>query len=157
MSHAAPAHKRILLKLSGEALMGSDAFGINHATIVRMVQEIAEVLLYSSAEPSAVRAIQGRLGSDQAGALVEATLAAIACALVQRGVRQLIVAGGETSGACVQALGIAQLRIGAQIDPGVPWCHARSPLAPEGLHIALKSGNFGRSDFFRAAFARLPA
>ncbi|MCW5234235.1 UMP kinase [Verminephrobacter eiseniae] len=43
MSHAAPAHKRILLKLSGEALMGSDAFGINHATIVRMVQEIAEV------------------------------------------------------------------------------------------------------------------
>ncbi|MCW5263009.1 four-carbon acid sugar kinase family protein [Verminephrobacter eiseniae] len=115
------------------------------------------VLLYSSAEPSAVRAIQGRLGSDQAGALVEATLAAIACALVQRGVRQLIVAGGETSGACVQALGIAQLRIGAQIDPGVPWCHARSPLAPEGLHIALKSGNFGRSDFFRAAFARLPA
>lgn len=43
MSNAAPAHKRILLKLSGEALMGDDAFGINRATIVRMVEEIAEV------------------------------------------------------------------------------------------------------------------
>ena len=44
MSHAQPAHKRILLKLSGEALMGDDAFGINRATIVRMVEEVAEVV-----------------------------------------------------------------------------------------------------------------
>ncbi|MBN9324086.1 MAG: UMP kinase [Delftia acidovorans] len=43
MSNAAPAHKRILLKLSGEALMGDDSFGINRATIERMVSEIAEV------------------------------------------------------------------------------------------------------------------
>jgi len=68
-------------------------------------------------------------------------------------VRQLVVAGGETSGACVQALGIAQLQIGAQIDPGVPWCHARSDAAGgAGLHIALKSGNFGTDDFFSKAF-----
>ena len=113
------------------------------------------VLVYSTAEPSAVRAVQGQLGSGTAGAMVEAAIAAIARGLVQRGVRQLIVAGGETSGACVQALGIAQMRIGAQIDPGVPWCHAHAADAPDGLHIALKSGNFGSPDFFTQAFARL--
>jgi 3-dehydrotetronate 4-kinase len=62
----------------------------------------------------------------------------------------LIVAGGETSGACVQALGVTQLQIGAQIDPGVPWCYANSPLG--ALHIALKSGNFGNDDFMIRAF-----
>jgi len=66
------------------------------------------------------------------------------------GVQKLVVAGGETSGACVQALGIAQLQIGPQIDPGVPWCHA-----PSGVHIALKSGNFGTEDFFSKAFTVL--
>ena len=115
------------------------------------------VLVYSTAEPSAVRAIQGKLGSEKAGAMVEETIAAIARGLVQRGVRQLIVAGGETSGACVQALGITQMRIGAQIDPGVPWCHAVAPDAKDGLHITLKSGNFGSTDFFTKAFAQLSA
>jgi len=113
------------------------------------------VLIYSTAEPDAVRSIQAQLGVEQAGALVEQTLAAIARGLVELGVRQLVVAGGETSGACVQALGIAQMRIGGQIDPGVPWCHAASPAAPEGLHIALKSGNFGSTDFFTKAFTCL--
>ena len=115
------------------------------------------VLVYSTAEPSAVRAIQGQLGTEKAGALVEDTIAAIARGLVERGVRQLIVAGGETSGACVQALGIAQMRIGAQIDPGVPWCHAFAGAAPDGMHITLKSGNFGGPDFFTRAFAQLHA
>jgi 3-dehydrotetronate 4-kinase len=113
------------------------------------------VLVYSTAEPSSVRAVQERLGIEQAGALVEHALAAVARRLVALGVRQIVVAGGETSGACVQALQIAQMRIGAQIDPGVPWCHAASPLAPEGLHVALKSGNFGATDFFTKAFAVL--
>jgi len=113
------------------------------------------VLVYSTAEPAAVRAIQARLGVEQAGGLVEQTIARIAQGLVEAGVRQLVVAGGETSGACVQALGIAQLRIGGQIDPGVPWCHAASLAAPGGLHLALKSGNFGTDDFFTKAFTRL--
>ncbi|MBA2961964.1 MULTISPECIES: 3-oxo-tetronate kinase [Ramlibacter] len=108
------------------------------------------VLVYATAEPGAVRAVQEQLGVAEAGALVERTLAAVARGLVERGVRQLVVAGGETSGACVQALGIRQLQIGAQIDPGVPWCHAR--VAGGGLHLALKSGNFGGSDFFTRAF-----
>jgi uncharacterized protein YgbK (DUF1537 family) len=112
------------------------------------------VLVYSTAEPASVRAIQGRLGVEKAGAMVEETIAGIARGLVELGVRQLVVAGGETSGACVQALEIAQMRIGAQIDPGVPWCHALSPAAPQGLHITLKSGNFGTPDFFTKAFAK---
>jgi uncharacterized protein YgbK (DUF1537 family) len=111
------------------------------------------VLVYSTAEPEAVKAIQARLGVAEAGALVEHALAAVARALAQAGVQQLVVAGGETSGACVQALGISQLQIGPQIDPGVPWCHAHADAGP--LHIALKSGNFGTEDFFTKAFTVL--
>ena len=114
------------------------------------------VLVYSSADSNVVKSVQGRLGVEEAGAMVERTIAAIARGLVALGVRQLVVAGGETSGACVQALGIAQMKIGPQIDPGVPWCHAASGVAgPEGLHIALKSGNFGTDDFFTKAFNQL--
>ena len=111
------------------------------------------VLVYSTAEPEAVKAIQARLGVAEAGALVEHALASVARALAQAGVQQLVVAGGETSGACVQALGITQLQIGPQIDPGVPWCHAQGEAG--ALHIALKSGNFGTDDFFTKAFTVL--
>ena len=115
------------------------------------------VLVYSSAAPDAVRGVQQQLGVQEAGALVERALAAIARGLVERGVRQLVVAGGETSGAAVQALGVEQLRIGPQIDPGVPWCHAlATACGGAGVHLALKSGNFGSTDFFSKAFARLP-
>jgi uncharacterized protein YgbK (DUF1537 family) len=114
------------------------------------------VLVYATAAPDAVHAVQRQLGVQRAGEWVEQALAAISKGLVALGVRQLVVAGGETSGACVQALGIAQLRIGSQIDPGVPWCHAACPDTDEGgLHLALKSGNFGSEDFFAKAFQRL--
>jgi uncharacterized protein YgbK (DUF1537 family) len=113
-------------------------------------------LIYATAEPQAVKAVQAQLGVQRAGEIVERALAAIAQGLVQLGVRQLIVAGGETSGACVQALEIGRMRIGPQIAPGVPWCHAASIHAPDsGLHIALKSGNFGSPDFFTSAFSVL--
>jgi len=118
--------------------------------------EAAPVLIYSTADPQDVVVVQQQLGVGRAGALVERTLAHVAAALVDAGVRQLIVAGGETAGACVQALGITQLRIGPQIDPGVPWCHARAGSANgAGVHLALKSGNFGSDDFFTTAFSRL--
>lgn len=111
------------------------------------------VMVYSTADADAVKAVQARLGVQAAGELVEQTLAAVARGLVQGGVRQLIVAGGETSGACVQALNIDRMQIGAQIDPGVPWCYANSPVASGGgLHLTLKSGNFGSDDFFIKAF-----
>lgn len=111
------------------------------------------VLVYSTAETDSVKAVQSRLGVEEAGAMVERTIAAIARGLVDRGVRQLVVAGGETSGACVQALDITQMQIGPQIDPGVPWCHAQTPAGQ--VHITLKSGNFGTDDFFTKAFAML--
>jgi uncharacterized protein YgbK (DUF1537 family) len=113
------------------------------------------VLVYSTATPDAVQAVQQRLGVHDAGAVVEQALAAIGHGLVARGVRQLVVAGGETSGAVVQALGVQQLRIGPQIDPGVPWCFASATACDAQLHLALKSGNFGTRDFFRKSFARL--
>ncbi len=114
------------------------------------------VLVYSTADTTVVKSVQGQLGAGEAGAMVERALAAVARGLVQCGVRQLVVAGGETSGACVQALGITQMQVGPQIDPGVPWCHARSALAGEdGLHLSLKSGNFGTDDFFIKAFKLL--
>ncbi len=113
------------------------------------------VLIYSTADPVQVQAVQQQWGVQAAGERVEQTLARIAQGLVRAGVRQLVVAGGETSGACVQALQISQLQIGAQIDPGVPWCYAHSPLVDEALHLTLKSGNFGGEDFFHQAFVQL--
>lgn len=110
------------------------------------------VLIYSTADPESVRQVQETLGREAAGALVERTLAEIAEGLVAAGVRRLIVAGGETSGAVVRRLGITGLRIGPEIDPGVPWTASLD--APE-IALALKSGNFGGPDFFRAAFGKL--
>ena len=113
------------------------------------------VLIYSTATPESVKAVQSQLGVETAGHQVEQALAAITRGLVELGVRQLVVAGGETSGACVQALEIVQLQIGPQIDPGVPWCYAHSPVGD--VHITLKSGNFGTDDFFLKAFTWLAA
>ena len=110
------------------------------------------VLIYSTAAPEVLQAVQSRMGVEQAGERVEATLAGIAQGLVEAGVGQLIVAGGETSGAVVQALGVTQLQIGAQIDPGVPWCAGRTRPADKLIHVTLKSGNFGRVEFFTQAF-----
>jgi 3-dehydrotetronate 4-kinase len=113
------------------------------------------VLVYSTAEPEAVRAVQQRFGTQASGERVEGALAAIAVELAANGARQFVVAGGETSGAVVQALGVESMRIGPQIDPGVPWCAAYSSVAKATVHLALKSGNFGTPDFFAKAFATL--
>jgi uncharacterized protein YgbK (DUF1537 family) len=112
----------------------------------------APLLVYATATPETVRQVQALLGVDEAGALVENALAAIAQGLVALGVGQLIVAGGETSGAVVKALGISGLRIGPEIDPGVPWTGALG----QPLALALKSGNFGSADFFVKAWSKLP-
>jgi uncharacterized protein YgbK (DUF1537 family) len=106
------------------------------------------VVIAASAPPEKVAALQAKLGRDAAGALVEHAMAAVAEGLVARGVRRLVVAGGETSGAVVSRLGVTSLRIGGEIDPGVPWTYAE----PLGIHLALKSGNFGARDFFLKAF-----
>ena len=150
------------------AAAGGESFRIDSGDVARGVDIVAQalawadvrlsakpVLFYSTAEPGDVKAVQQQIGVQRAGEMIEQTLAAVARGVVERGVRQLVIAGGETAGACVQALQIEQLRIGPQIDPGVPWCHAQTSLAPGGLHLALKSGNFGADDFFTKAFSLL--
>ena len=113
------------------------------------------VLVYATSTPEEVAAVQKALGVDAAGAMVEKALAGIARQLVDGGVRKLICAGGETSGAVVQALGIERLRVGPQIDPGVPWMVVEGGAAE--IALALKSGNFGAVDFFAKALAMLDA
>ncbi len=110
------------------------------------------VLIYSSADPAVVRDIQTRLGRDAAGAMIETILAEAARGLQERGFSRLLVAGGETSGAVVQALGAQLLAIGPEIDPGVPWTRT---LDKPDMALALKSGNFGTPDFFLKAWAQL--
>ncbi|HZZ11627.1 MAG TPA: 3-oxo-tetronate kinase [Paraburkholderia sp.] len=110
------------------------------------------MLIYATATPDEVKAAQQALGVNEAGHLVETTLASIARGLRERGVRKFVVAGGETSGAVVQALGVHTLRIGAQIDPGVP---ATATTDAQPLALALKSGNFGSTDFFEKALRHL--
>lgn len=114
---------------------------------------LGAVLIYSTASPDEVKKVQSQLGVQAAGDAIENLLATIAKGLVELGVGQLLVAGGETSGACVKALGIDQMQIGQQIDPGVPWCYASGLDQP--LHLALKSGNFGSPQFFNHAFSKL--
>jgi 3-dehydrotetronate 4-kinase len=105
------------------------------------------VMVYATAAPESVRQVQASLGTERAGALVEACLAQVGAGLVSSGVRRLVVAGGETSGAVVQALSVQCLRIGLTIDPGVPWTQVEG----RPLLLALKSGNFGTPDFFTKA------
>ena len=110
------------------------------------------ILISATASPDAVSEVQRRLGRERAGVLVEETLATIARGLAAKGARRFVIAGGETAGAIVQALGVTGLRIGRQIDPGVPWTMS---LSEPALALALKSGNFGALDFFERAFSVL--
>lgn len=110
------------------------------------------VLIYSTDEHGEVVAVQEKLGRDAAGEMTEQALARVAEGLVEAGVRKLIVAGGETSGAVVSKLGVQGLRIGPEIDPGVPWTVS---LGEREIALALKSGNFGGPNFFEEAFDRL--
>lgn len=109
-------------------------------------------LLYSSEDPAEVAAIQDKLGREKAGETVEHAFAQTAALLAEGGVSRLLVAGGETSGAVVQGLGIGLLEIGPEIDPGVPWTRVAQG---RDMVIALKSGNFGAPDFFLKAWALL--
>ncbi len=103
-------------------------------------------VVYSSADPETVKAAQGQFGREISAQAIENLFGNVAKALVAAGIERLIVAGGETSGAVVEALDIAELAIGPEIDPGVPCLRASNTLT-----IALKSGNFGAPDFFAKA------
>lgn len=144
---------RLVQDDAAHAAAVSEALAWAKSHLTQGAETISPVLIYSTASPESVKATQAQYGAQVVGDRVEHALASIAQGLHQLGVGQLVVAGGETSGACVQALGITQLQIGQQIDPGVPWCYAHTDA--RGLHITLKSGNFGSEDFFTKAFRQL--
>jgi len=110
------------------------------------------ILLYTTAEPSELAKIQKSIGKDHAAMVAETVLAELANALVQRGVRRFVIAGGETSGAIVNRLGIQSVRIGSEIAPGVPWVYSMNEPT---IALALKSGNFGGRSFFDDAVGNL--
>jgi len=110
-------------------------------------------LVYATSSPEEVRRVQAELGVARAGALIEEALGQVAAQLRASGTRRFVVAGGETSGAVIQALQLQALRIGRQIDPGVP--ETQSLGDEPALAVVLKSGNFGSEDFFDKALKHL--
>ena len=116
-----------------------DAFAARHAADLPLV--------HSTADPERVAAAQGRHGRDAVAGAVERLFGELAVRAAARGVRRIVVGGGETSGAVVSALGMTAFDLGPEIDPGVPALSA----ADRPLALALKSGNFGGPDFFARA------
>lgn len=110
-----------------------------------------ELLIYSSADPETIHEAQSRYGRDHLAKVIESLFAELAAMLVHRGFRRIVAAGGETSGAVVQGLGLTEFQIGPLIAPGVPALHANKG----NLRLALKSGNFGQDDFFRRSLEML--
>jgi 3-dehydrotetronate 4-kinase len=108
-------------------------------------------LVYSSADPEQVAAAQSRYGRERVAATLDRLFADTARALLDGGIRRLVVAGGETSGAVVSALDLGALTIGPEIDPGVPVLVSERTR----VGLALKSGNFGAPDFFGKALRAL--
>jgi uncharacterized protein YgbK (DUF1537 family) len=130
---------------------------LNEATIQDCIQWLRSTeqndtpLVYATASPDAVKAAQTVLGVAEAGAVVERAMALIARAAYEIGVRRFVVAGGETSGAVTQSLGVSEVIIGREICTGVPWVFNRS--GKEVIGLALKSGNFGSPSFFSDALS----
>jgi uncharacterized protein YgbK (DUF1537 family) len=151
IEHMGRHHKTVAL----DPLSADSPESLARSALVQVEPNLARgetVLIYSSAAPENVVRVQQALGQAQAAELVERSFACLANMLVERGVRRLVVAGGETSGAVVQALRVEALAIGPQIDPGVPWTMS---LGEPRIALALKSGNFGAPDFFEKALAQI--
>ncbi|WP_027135381.1 3-oxo-tetronate kinase [Geminicoccus roseus] len=146
-------NKRPAFQLDPQSLSDGDAQIEQALAFAQEHMQDGPVLLYASADPAEVSAAQAILGRDRAGELVERAMGLLATSLVERGVRRLVVAGGETSGAVVAALKVSALRIGEKIDPGVP---ATVSVGERPLALALKSGNFGTPDFLSKAFGFMP-
>lgn len=144
---AVHARAHPVMALDVEAVMSGAATAEAAVAFIREAEGRAP-LVSSSASAEAVRAMQERHGREAVAARLDALFATIARQLVAGGVRRLVVAGGETSGAVVSALGLTALAIGPEIDPGVP---ALSAQGGQPLALALKSGNFGAPDFFAKA------
>lgn len=125
------------------------------AAIEWMLRQPAESnsLLYATAAPAEVKAVQEQLGADAAGELIENCLAELAVAAFANGIRRFVLAGGESAGAVAAALNVKRLDIGTEIAPGVSCSYAQSH--GENLALVFKSGNFGAENFFRDALTQL--
>jgi uncharacterized protein YgbK (DUF1537 family) len=135
-----------------EALMTGAASA--DTIVAQVVPRLAETpIIYSTADPERVQAAQERFGRARVTDAIEHLFGDLAVRLTQAGVRRIVVGGGETSGAVVAALGVDQMSIGPEIDPGVPALYSQLESHPIGL--ALKSGNFGGPDFYAKALAML--
>lgn len=110
------------------------------------------VLISSTDDPDSVAGVQRAHGRDRIGSAFERLQGQVARALYRAGVRTFIVAGGETSGAVADALGLKVMTVGDEIAPGVPWMFEQSE---EGVNIAFKSGNFGGPDFYADALGTI--
>lgn len=143
---------------------GASAFKLDPLTLAQegtkaaqdwLAQQPTEAakIIYATAEPSEVTAAQEQLGVEKAGKLVEDALAELAVQARDAGGRRFVVAGGETSGAVTNALGVKQMTIGPEIAPGVPWTWCVSN--GHDIALTLKSGNFGQEDFFARALQML--
>jgi 3-dehydrotetronate 4-kinase len=140
LAGAVPARAVDPLSLAGRA---DEVAGLTEWARERARQ--GPVLLYSTSRSEQVADVQARLGRGASAALVESAFSRIAETLARDGVRTFVIAGGETSGAVLNALGIRTLEFGDDIEPGVPWTRS---LEPPGFTLALKSGNFGGPEFF---------
>lgn len=108
-------------------------------------------MVYATAAPEAVKQWQQSYGAERLSAAIEDFFGQLAARLRSGGVTRFIVAGGETSGAVTQALGVDGFEVGPQIAPGVPWTRSLESDPQRRIDLTLKSGNFGDPDFFRTA------
>ena len=111
------------------------------------------IIIYATSDPDTVKKVQAELGVDMAGKIVEQGLSECAIAARELGIKNFIIAGGETSGAITKALNVRQLDIGIEIAPGVPWTF--SGKRNNQIALSLKSGNFGSEEFFTEALSKL--
>lgn len=145
VAHHARAHP--VMPISVESVM-SGALKLDDIAAFVLANTGKAPLVYSSDAPEKVASLQQRFGRETIAGRLDTLFATVAHQLVNRGIRRLVVAGGETSGAVVSALDLEALTIGPEIAPGVPVLTNAAPLA-----LALKSGNFGQEDFFERALA----
>ena len=136
-----------VLQLDPERLIEGSA-EVNHA-LTWAYERLAAgpVLIASSSSPERVNALQAQYSREGVGHAIEQAMATIAERLVAWGVRRLIVAGGETSGAVTDRLEIPAFVLGPEIAAGVPVLYTVGAKCGS-MALALKSGNFGGPKFF---------
>lgn len=158
LEQIAETEKRLpVLRLDPGELCADPQGAVDHAVAwsATFLKQDNAFLIATSAEPDAVESVQSKYGREKAAHTIENVLASIAKELAARGVRKLVVAGGETSGAVVDRLGVKAFLIGAEVAPGVPVVHTHA--ADERMSLVLKSGNFGAVTFFTDALKAINA